>query len=143
MNESYIEKPLEVGPVTEGFTKKEFTEDGTIYIFDHVAVKIDTSGKNYTELPELFFGTFDKVATKESLSKPDAPREGVDMLYVAECIKKVADDMGMNEFWFYPFGDDAQKEEEKGQREQARLRLFQKLGNITLAPSGHGYILKI
>lgn len=46
------------------FHKKEFTPDGgVVYVFDHVAVKIDNSGKNYKELPELMFGTFEIVST--------------------------------------------------------------------------------
>jgi len=125
------------------FHKKEFTPDGgVIYVFDHVAVKIDNSGKNYKELPELMFGTFDEEPSSEALHQPEMKRDGIDMAYVAQCIHSVAKDSGVYEFWFYPYGEDVFPEH-KDTREQARLRLFQRLGDITPAPNGFGYILKV
>jgi hypothetical protein len=124
------------------FEKKEYKKNIDLYVFSHVAVAVDTTGKNYQELPELYFGTFDNELDKDALNKPNVRREGVDLNYVAKCIEVVARESGIHEFWFYPFGDDV-KDENKDKREQARLRLFKTLGDISPAPIGYGYVLKI
>jgi hypothetical protein len=126
------------------FVKKPYGESGSLYIFDTVGIIIDTSGKNYKELPELLFGTFDKGATPETskpMYQPKTRRVGVDMNKVVECLKIVATDSGVHEFWIYPFGDD--KPDNKSNREEARLRLFRRYGDLTPAPNNFGYILKI
>lgn len=112
------------------------------YNFQNVTVIIDRSGKNFPDLPELMFGTYDEVPSPEMLSQPSSRREGVDMGYVAACIKKVAEDSGVHEFWFHPYGDDA-KEERKETREAARQRLFSKYFDLEPGPNNYGYILKI
>jgi hypothetical protein len=140
VNKSQPAKSLEDNNLS--FEKKEYKENIQMYIFDNVAVAIDTTGKNYKELPEIYFGTYDKDLTKGSFHQPEIKREGVDMEYVAKCIKEIASDSGIHEFWFYPLGDDVSIEN-KDTREQARLRLFQRLGNISAAPGGYGYVLKV
>lgn len=125
------------------FERKQYKEGIEAYIFEHVAVAIDTTGKNYKDLPELYFGTFDSEDNiKESFHQPEIKREGVNMEYIAKCVDVVANDSGIHEFWFYPFGEDTDPEN-KDNREQARLRLFQRLGDISPAPNGFGYILKV
>jgi len=136
------EIPQESTPLP--FVKKPYGENGSLYIFDNVGIIIDTSGKNYQELPELLFGTFDKDATLETskpMNQPETKREGVDMNKVAECLKVAAADSSIHEFWVYPFGED--RPDKKNEREEARLRLFRRYGDLTPAPNNFGYILKV
>ncbi|MDQ5883156.1 MAG: hypothetical protein QG654_68 [Patescibacteria group bacterium] len=123
------------------FEKKSFKPDAISYVFKNVIVTIDRSGKNYTRLPEVQFGTFDDEPTRDSFKKPESKREGVDMVYVTSCIKEALNDDGLNEFWIYPFGDD--DPENKERREDARVRLFQKYFNLEPAENNFGYIIKI
>lgn len=115
----------------------------TLYIFKDLAVAVDTTGKNYKALAELHFGPYDNVLDTGSPSQPEYTKQGVDMRYASECIKKVAEASGMHQFWFYPYGDDV-VEEKKERREKARMRLFEKMSSdIQPAPEGHGYILTV
>ncbi|MFA6076893.1 MAG: hypothetical protein WC735_02350 [Candidatus Paceibacterota bacterium] len=123
------------------FEKKQHKKDVALYVFNHVVIAIDTSGKNYKELPEILFGTFNTEYNKDSKNQPELRREGVDMKYISACIKEVAKDSGINEFWLYPNGEDKPENERK--REQARLRLFRSYVNLTPALNGFGYIMKV
>jgi hypothetical protein len=125
------------------FEIKHPAEGVEVYVFKDLAVAFDTTGKNYKDLPELFFGPYDNELNKGSLNQPKESKQGVNMQYASECIKKVAEASGIHEFWFYPFGGDAMVEN-KEKRESARMRLFQKISSdIKPAPEGHGYILSI
>ena len=143
MNESLASQPPQ--PKAEGynlaFEKKQHKVNVVLYIFDQVAVAIDTSGKNYKELPEILFGTFEKEYITGSMSQPKEKMEGVDMNYITACIGEVARDSGISKFWLYPFGDD--NPENKKRRENARAKLFSRYANLTPEPSGFGYILEI
>lgn len=125
------------------FEKIQYKEGVVLYIFDHVAVAVDTTGKNYKDLPEILFATFDNKSelNLEALNQPDIRRDGVDMEGISQCIGEVAKDAGVSEFWFYPNGKD--KPEDENKREQARLRLFKRHVDVTPAPGGFGYVMKI
>ncbi len=45
----------------EILSTRQYREDATLYIFKNIGVVIDTSGKNYKPLPELFFGPYDNL----------------------------------------------------------------------------------
>ncbi|MEI6238091.1 MAG: hypothetical protein WCP15_00980 [bacterium] len=125
------------------FEVKPYKEGVTLYVFKDLAVAIDITGKNYKALPELFFGPYDNALNTGSLNQPVENKKGVDMQYVSECIKKVAEVSGIHRFWFYPFGDDATAEK-RDRRESARMRLFAKMSSkIEPAPEGHGYIVNV
>ncbi len=125
------------------FEVKQYKEGVTIYAFDNLAVAIDTTGKNYKDLPELFFGPYDNKLGVGTINQPTESGAKIDMDYASECIQKVAEFTGLHKFWFYPFGGDVE-DENKDRREKARLRLFQKITpNIEPAPEGHGYILTV
>jgi hypothetical protein len=123
------------------FEKQESGPHVVKYTFNKVFVWVDTSGKNYKKLPEIVFGTFDTKMDEDFLGQPEIRRDGVDMGYISSCIKEVAKDSGLNEFWFYPFGDDRSGDEAR--RERVRLRLFGRYFNIAPAPGDFGYIVKI
>lgn len=122
------------------FEKKEVKPNVLVYDFEDASVGIDTTGKNYKELPEIVFGIFDKEKDRYSMDQPKVGQGIPDMDYIAECIREVSRDSGISEFWFYPYGKDGV---DGDRREAARLRLFQRFGSITKAPGGHGYILKV
>lgn len=140
MNESFTFQPIHESR-NLSFEKKQHKENVVLYVFDHVAVAIDTSGKNYKELPEILFGTFDKEYNAESLHQPEEKRDGIDMSYISECIREVTKDSGVSKFWLYPFGDD--NIENKQMRETARIKLFSRYVKLTPEPSGFGYIMEI
>lgn len=129
------------GEMNLSFEKDETKEGVSKYLFKKVAVGIDSTGKNYTELPEISFGTFDTDYKRDILSQPKVKREGVDMEYVSKCVEVAAKDYGQNTFWFYPFGDD--RPEQKATRENARVRLFQQYFDIEPEPTGFGYIMTL
>jgi len=125
------------------FEVRQHREGVTLYIFKDLAVAIDTTGKNYKPLPELFFGPYNNDLDTGSLSQTEELKQGVNMQYASECIKKVAEASGTHQFWFYPFGDDV-SEENKMRREEARMRLFERISpDIEPAPEGYGYIITI
>lgn len=125
------------------FEVKQHKEGIVLYVFKDLAVAIDTTGKNYKELPELYFGPYDNELNNGSLHQPEKTERKIDMKYVSECIEKVALASGIHAFWFYPFGGDA-SEGNKERREEARMRLFKRIfPTIQLAPGGYGYILTI
>lgn len=125
------------------FEIRQHKEGVTLYIFKDLAVAIDATGKNYKALPELFFGPYDNDLNTGSLSQPEETKQGVDMQYASQCIKKVAEASGIHQFWFYPFGNDSTAEN-KERRERARIKLFERIAsNIEPAPEGHGYILTV
>jgi hypothetical protein len=128
-------------PEEPAFEKREYTGKGVMYIFKDVAVGVDTSGKNYKDLPEIIFGPFDRSSNEMSLDQPTIPLDGVNMEYIKKCIEVVAQDSGIHKFWLYPYADD--KPDEKDNREQARVRLFRKYLQITPAKSGFGYVMEI
>lgn len=122
------------------FEKIQKDENTLVYVFPHVGVAIDSSGKNYERLPELLFGTYDEDISKGSMNKPEVKQEGLDMSQVVEYIKVAAEDSGINEFWVYPYGDDA---EDKESRKEARMRLFNKYAELTPDENNFGYIIKL
>lgn len=125
------------------FEVKLLREGVTLYIFKDLAVAIDNTGKNYKPLPEIFFGPYNNDLNTGSLDQPEEGKQGVDMLYASECIKKVTLATGIHQFWFYPFGGDVTAENRE-RREKARMRLFESISpNIQPAPEGRGYILTI
>jgi len=118
------------------FKKKERRPGVDVYEFKNVAVAINTTGENYAKLPELLFGTFDhSLGEGNPLAQPQSKRAGVTMEYVRACIQQIAEATGHHEFWFDPYSID--------KRPEARLRLFQRFGNIIPAPEGRGFILKV
>ncbi len=123
---------------------KQLREGVTAYIFKGLAVAIDTTGKNYKALPELSFGPFNNELNTGSLAQPEKIKQGVDMKYASECIKKVAEISGIHQFWFYPLGNDVPLENKEA-REKARMRLFEKISpnNIKPTPEEYGYILTV
>jgi len=138
--------PRHAEQASNEFEKIQYRENVLIYKFPNVGVGIDTRGRNQTEYPELLFGTGTDTIEGSldiSMSQPAEPIEGVDMEYITECIRKTAEDSGIHTFWFAPYGDDATEVENKDRRSQARLRLFKRYWNVTLAPSGFGYLLHI
>lgn len=129
------------------------------YVFDHVEVAFDTSGKNYTELPEIGFSTYGGEPQGNPLRQPHTRREGVDMSYIARCVQTAMDAAGYSKVWFYPYDDDMREtamealllkypdmteEEIKKERADARARLFQRYGGMHITPeqNGFGYILE-
>lgn len=130
------------------FEKKSFRENNVSYIFDGVIVSIDNPGINYKGKPEISFGTFSGKLTETLnstvlLSKPETKQIGVDMNYVNSCIKEVAKESKIHEFWFYPFGEDAKKNEQEQDQEKARVRLFSRYFNIRPDEENFGYIITI
>ena len=123
------------------FEKIKKGEDALIYVFPHVGVAIDSSGKNYEPLPELLFGTYDENISEGSMDQPELKREGVDMSKIVEYIKTVSEDSGINEFWVYPYGEDGG--DDKKQREAARMRLFSRFADLQPDENNFGYIIKI
>jgi hypothetical protein len=139
---SKYEDPVLVEEGQELSFEKENRKEGVIaYTFNKVAVIIDTTGKNYKELPEIMFGTLEDKPDRDILSQPQNRIEGVDMDRVSKCIQEVAKDSGISEFWFHPYGDD--DPDNKKRREEARTRLFRRHFNLTPEATGYGYILKI
>lgn len=138
--EAPIKDIEEVGP---SFEKKELKKGVTIYIFDHVAVAIDVTGKNYKGVPEILWGTFKDRSrvTAEALNQPEKRIEGADMKFIAMCIAEVSRDSGVKEFWFDTYGDD--KPEGKEKRRAARLRLFKRYLKLTPGKDNYGYIMKV
>lgn len=123
------------------FEKKIHKENVVVYIFDHVVFAIDSTGKNYKELPELHFGTFDEIFNNDSLKKPDIKRDHITPDYVLNCLNEVVKDSSIHKFWFYPYGDDSI---DKDTRSEARLRLFKRYFNtIESDPNNFGYIITI
>ncbi len=124
------------------FEVREHKPGVTLYIFGGLAVAIDITGKNYNELPELSFGPYNNITNTGTLKQPATRQEGIDMEYVAKCIKKVSEVSGIQQFWFYPFGDDV-SDEHKERRERARVRLLESAFSVQPAPSGRGFILSL
>jgi hypothetical protein len=108
-----MESPKEstINPEADlSFEKKEHKPGVLLYAFKNVVIGIDTTGKNYKEKPELLFGTYDAEYDIDAMSQPELKREGVDMTYISKCIREVAKDGGYDEFWIYPYGEDADGE---------------------------------
>ena len=125
------------------FTIDRPKEGVEVYIFSGVSVAIDTTSRNYKDLPEIHFGEYNAETHEGKHDQPLNPKAGTNMAYVAECIRHVVEATGLHQFWFDPYGGDV-SEENKDRRENARLRLFKRiLPSITPAPSGHGYILTV
>lgn len=114
----------------------------TQFVFDHVIVAIDRSGRNVQDVPELLFGTYDYDPDQASMEKPSFKRKDVDMDYVKRCIEKVAHYTGDTQFWFDPYDGDAKLGEEANKKE-ARRRLFSRFFDIDEGPDGYGYIIKL
>jgi len=126
------------------FEIRQYKDGIVVYIFKNLFVAIDTTGKNYKELPEILFGPYNKELDTWSLSKPEHSNNGlINMEYVAKCIQKVSKTTGVNKFFFHPFGDDV-KPENADSRELARLRLF-KIMSTKIEPTsdGRGYIITV
>lgn len=111
----------------------------TLYLFNDVVVIIDTSGKNYKRLPEVSFATAQGGNKKYSMERNPGGSNEVTMTRVSECFRKIANDLGYTELWFYPFGKDGYKKETA---ERARIKLYSQFGNIEPEETGYGYILK-
>ncbi len=115
----------------------------TQYVFDKVVVVIDRSGRNVKDVPELVFATYDYDPRHASLDQPDFARKGVNMEYIARCIKEVVRETGDDRFWYHPYSKDAasQSEIDKKKREVARTILFSKYATIEEGPDGFGSFL--
>ncbi|MEN9613736.1 MAG: hypothetical protein RLZZ347_43 [Candidatus Parcubacteria bacterium] len=122
------------------FDKREIKPNVVAYDFEHASVGINTTGVNYRDLPEIVFGFLDKEKGKYSVQQPEVRSIATNMDYIVQCIKVVAEESGIKEFWFYPYGEDGTDE---SRRESARLRLFKLYIDFVPAPTGHGYILRI
>jgi hypothetical protein len=126
-------------------------EGKTNYCFKDLVVQIDTTGNNYKALPELIFVTsFNRDLKTGSLNQPDVAKQGVDMPYAIKCIQRVALETGMHRFWFFPYGGDTKKAENRERRAKARKILFEEAllvaspeSKLSPAPEGHGYIVDI
>lgn len=138
MDNSFTPKSQEEGRLN--FTKMEYAENVDLYKFPGVRILVDHTGKNYKELPELLFGTYDTETMQGSMNKPELKREGIDMSLVAECIQRVLNESGIRKFWIYPYGGDSSEEKN---REKARFRLFSRYTNLTPDEEKHGYILEV
>lgn len=114
----------------------------TQYIFNKVVIVIDRSGRNIKDVPELLFATYDYDPAQASLEQPDFKRSGVDMDYIARCIKEVVRLTGDDQFWIHPYSEDAKHGEEK-QRLDARARLFSKFATLEENPTGPGYFITL
>ena len=134
------------------FTKTHPREGVVKYVFNQVEIGFDTSGKNYKDLPEILFRTFDENPGKGSFDQPEVRREGVDMAYISACIQEAMEQEQYTKVWFYPYGDDVVMkngetdedfEKRKEIRREARLRLFQEYGEVAISPSGYGYTLSL
>jgi hypothetical protein len=111
----------------------------TLYTFKNLAVGINTKGDSYKDLPELFFEACDSTGGRRRVEKlQDVSND--DMEYVSRCIHEVARVTGIKQFWFYPHGEDVLNGEH-ARRQQARLRLFKRYGNIKPDSEGFGYIV--
>jgi hypothetical protein len=108
------------------------------YVFDDVVIRIDTTGKNYTDLPEVLFGTKHSETEKHSMDRPDSKSNSLDMNRVSECMKKVAHDTNQSTVWFYPHGKDG---EDKERTEAARVKLFSRYFDIEPEKNGFGYVV--
>jgi hypothetical protein len=118
------------------FEKREHRPGVDMYIFHKVAVLVDYSGTNFTQLPELLFGTFENSVEEAGiLNKPHVRREGVDMKYIKACLQKVAEETGIHRYQSGLFSEDG--------HEKARLRLFKQYLDIEESPDGHGYIVNL
>ena len=125
-------------------------QEGKEYFeFKNVLVKIDRTGKNIDEYPELSFSTFDKEPDNFGMNQPFEKREGVDMDYISACIKRVAQYTGDEVFWMFPFSGDAIESidmkattEEKEKRENVRYRLFRRYANLEPGPNNYGYLIR-
>lgn len=124
------------------FEKIQKDQNTLIYVFPHIGVAIDSSGKNYERLPELLFGTYNEEISDGSMNKPEMKQEGVNMSKVIEYIKIAAEDSDINEFWIYPYGDDVDAEN-KESRKEARMRLFSRYAELTPDENNFGYIVKL
>lgn len=123
------------------YKTKQEKEGVTYYAFSDVVVVIDTTGKNYTKLPEMLFVTLRKEDGNYvyKMERPDGDSSLVGMERVAACITKVAHDIGQEELWFYPFNKDGK---DKESTERARVRLFSKYIDIIPEESGYGFIMR-
>lgn len=134
------------------FEKTEYKKGFIVYNFGNVTVTIDDTGKNYNKLPEISFRTRGLETGAPSLQRPEVSLDGVDMNLVSKCLKEVAKDSQIHEFWFSPFGGDHRKRftsdynnhvEYEEKRKQARVRLFSRFMDVTPEPEGLGYIIKL
>lgn len=114
----------------------------TQYIFDKVVIVIDRSERNIKEVPELLFATYDYDPAQASLEQPDFKRSGVDMEYIARCMKEVVRQTGDDRFWIHPYTEDAKLGEEK-RRLDARARLFSKFATLEESSTGSGYFITL
>ncbi len=139
MNESSINK-LENHEIQElPFQRIEVRDDVIKYDFKNVEIGIDTTGKNYKDLPEVLFGT--KVENGlASTDQPEIKIDDADMNYVVECIKVAMRDARINKFWFYPYYGDA-PEEDRTRREMSRIRLFKRYFDNIVPDQNKGYIV--
>lgn len=117
----------------------------TQYVFDKVVVVIDRRERNIKDVPELLFGTFDYDPDQASMDQPDFARKGVDMEYIAKCIKEVVRETGDDILWFDPYKEDAGSlsGEDKERRKAARARLFGKYATLEEGPDGWGYFIRL
>lgn len=130
------------GEYNLSFEVDDRQEGKEYFTFDHVFVKIDRTGKNIDGYPELSFGTFDEYPDNDSMNQPGRNRDGIDMDYIAACIRRVAEYTRDKAFWIYPFGGDANSED-KLKRQEARFRLFKRYVNLEPGPNNHGYVIRI
>ena len=152
------EQPRAVGTSVEkidiAFDIDQRKEGVVLYAFTKgVGVVIDTTGKNYVGVPELFFGPYTHKTGVGSLDKPSIKDSNINMAYVALCIDEVVRVTGMHTFWFYPYdgdvpitGDAVKDEKAKELRRKARLKIFAEVlpdGAITQDENAHGYIVTI
>lgn len=124
--------------------------DVTKYIFPHVVIGINRSGRNVKDVPELLFGTYTYDESQARMDQPEFKIPGVDMEYIIKCIEMVIEQTGDTQFWFDPYTEDARSEsggtipsdEEKQRRALVRARLFAKHFDLEPGPDGWGYIIK-
>ena len=79
----------------------------TQYVFPHVLLNINFRQEEVRGAPELIYAVFDRDPSEATLEKPTHKIPGVDMSYVVNCIRTMADDIGEVRFWTYPYDEDA------------------------------------
>jgi hypothetical protein len=108
----------------------------TQYVFPHVLLNINFKQEETRGAPELVYAVFDRDPSEAVLEKSARKIPGVDMSYVVNCIRTMADDIGEARFWAYPYDGDSLG----GER---RLEQWRKHFKTVEEAPEHGYYIYI
>ena len=106
------------------------------YIFPHVLLNINFNFAEKRGAPELVYAVYHHDPKEATLDKPSYKIPGVDMNYVAECVKTMANDIGEERFWVHPYNEDALGGEHRLQQWKKHFKA------VEPAPE-HGYYMYI